>query len=84
VISISIDDAEGRSEMVKFLKSAKPGFPVVHDVNEAAKKAFGVEGIPMNVAVDRTGKVVAIASGDAAELDRAAAALAKSRVSVRP
>jgi hypothetical protein len=85
VISISIDDnaADSKAAMRGFLSKAKPSFTVLHDPNEAAKRAFGVEGIPMNVALDRNGKIIAIAGGDAAALDRAAAALAKSARAAR-
>jgi hypothetical protein len=56
---------------------------VTHDPREAAKRAFGVEGIPMNVALDAKGTIIAIAGGDAAALDRAAAALARSARAAR-
>lgn len=83
MISISIDNPEDRGEIVKFLRKAKPSFTVVHDASEAARKAFGVEPIPVNVALDATGKIVAVASGDAGELDRAVALLAKPRRAAR-
>lgn len=69
--------------MRSFLQKAKPGFPVLHDPKEAAKKAFGVESIPMNVALDASGRIVATAGGDARALDRAMAALAKGRRAAR-
>jgi hypothetical protein len=79
VISISVDEGTAaRPAIVKFIKQAKPSFTVVHDPTLVAQKAFGVEGIPMNVAVDRSGKIIAIAGGDEKELQQAMAALAKA------
>ena len=78
MISISIDDEESREEIRKFLRQAKPSFTVLHDPKGVAQRAFGVEGIPMNVALDARGRIIAIAGGDSAALDRAAAALARS------
>lgn len=72
-----------RPEIVKFIKKVKPSFTVLHDPTLVAQKAFGVEGIPMNVALDRTGKIIALAGGDEEELKRAMAALAKSAPSPR-
>jgi len=80
VISISIDDSapDSKAGIGSFLKKAKPSFTVLHDPKEAAKRAFGIEAIPMNVALDASGKIIATAGGDAAALDRAMAALARS------
>jgi hypothetical protein len=80
VISISIDEgAAARPAILKFLKKAKPSFAVVHDPTLAAEKAFDLGGmIPMNVALDRSGKIIAVASDDKKELEQAMAALAKS------
>ena len=64
---------------MKFIGKAKPSFTVVHDAREAAKRAFGVEGIPMNVALDASGRIIAVAGGDAGELERAVATLAKTK-----
>jgi hypothetical protein len=83
VISISIDDMQSRSEIESFLRQAKPSFTVIHDPKGAAQRAFGVEPIPMNVALDAGGKIIATAGGDPAELDRAVAALAKSARAAR-
>lgn len=85
MISISIDDAapDSKSAMKSFLKKAKPTFTVLHDPKESAKSAFGVVGIPMNVALDARGKIVAIAGGDSAALDRAIAMLARSARAAR-
>jgi hypothetical protein len=85
VISISIDDAapDSKSAIRSFLKKAKPSFTVIHDPKESAKRAFGVVGIPMNVALDASGKVVAIAGGDSAALDRAMATLGRSARAAR-
>lgn len=84
MISISVDEGLApRPEIVKFIKKVKPSFTVLHDPTLVAQKAFGVEGIPMNVALDRTGKIIALAGGDEEELKRAMAALAKSAPSPR-
>jgi hypothetical protein len=84
VISISVDEGlAARPEIVKFIKKAKPTFTVLHDPTLVAQRAFGVEGIPMNVALDRTGKIIALAGGDEEELKRAMAALARSAPSHR-
>jgi hypothetical protein len=67
-----------RPEILKFIKKVKPSFTVLHDPRLVAQKAFGVEGIPMNVALDGTGKIIALAGGDEEELKRAMATLARS------
>jgi hypothetical protein len=80
VISISIDDdaADSKAAIRSFLKKAKPSFTVLHDPKTVSQRAFGVEGIPMNVALDGSGKIIATAGGDAGALDRAMAALART------
>jgi hypothetical protein len=84
VISISVDEGlAARPEILKFIKKAKPSFTVLHDPTLVAQKAFGVEGIPMNVALDRTGKIIALAGGDEEELKHAMAALARTGPSQR-
>jgi hypothetical protein len=68
-----------RPAIVKFLQKAKPSFTVVHDPTSVTEKAFDLGGmIPMNIALDRTGKIVATAGGDEKELEQAMATLAKS------
>jgi len=47
-----------------------PGFPVVHDPRAKAAELLGMTGgIPYNVVLDRSGRVVGSAS-DVAELDK--------------
>jgi hypothetical protein len=82
VISISLDSPEDRPAIQQFLKKAKPSFQVLHDTKEAAKKAFRIEGLPMNVALDASGKIVAIASEES-QLDGAVAAIAKGAKAAR-
>jgi hypothetical protein len=85
VISISIDDgaADSKAAIKSFLKKAKPSFTVLHDPKAVSQQAFGVVGIPMNVALDASGKIVATAGGDAAALDRAVATLARGARAAR-
>jgi hypothetical protein len=51
-----------------------PGFPIVHDPEQSAAKTYGVEAIPANVVVDRSGKVIGSAS-DVEELKKLVAKL---------
>ena len=71
MLSVSVDEGDGeRSKVVAFNKEMKPGFPVLHDPNGTAAKAFGLEeGIPYNVVLDRTGKVIGTTS-DVEELKK--------------
>jgi alkyl hydroperoxide reductase subunit AhpC len=55
-------------------------FPVVHDSTGEIARRYGVSSIPLNVIIDRQGKVVeALIGGDAAALKSAAARLARPR-----
>ena len=64
VLSVSVDEGDGeRPKVVAWNKEMKPGFPVLHDPDGSAAKAFGLtEGIPYNVVVDRSGKVIGTTS----------------------
>jgi len=66
VISISVDEGDAeRPKVAKWAKEMKSGFIIVHDPNLASAKAFQLEeGIPYNVVLDRSGKVVGTNAGD--------------------
>ena len=44
-------------------KEFKVGFPILFDPTMKIANAYEVEGIPLNVAIDRNGKVVQIVEG---------------------
>lgn len=78
-----MDDLETRGEAIRKLKSIKPPFPVYHDATGAVKKSFKVEGLPLNVALDATGKIVAVDQGDPGGLEQVVAAALKGAKPVR-
>lgn len=58
----------------------KAGFPILFDPKMTIMKAYGVEGIPVNVAIDRNGKVVRVIEGaDPKALDAAVKQLVAKR-----
>jgi hypothetical protein len=64
---------EGNSErpkVVAWSKKMHPGFPVLHDPESKAAEQLGMTGgIPYNLVLDRSGRVVGSAS-DVEELDK--------------
>jgi hypothetical protein len=66
----------------KWEAEMKPGFPVVHDKTGEAAMVFDIqEGIPHNVVVDRTGKVLGTVGADIPALEKL---VAKAVPATRP
>ena len=61
-------------------KQFKAGFPFVFDPKMTIAKAYGVEGIPVNVAIDRNGRVLKVIEGaDTEALEAVARQLAAGK-----
>ena len=76
MISVSVDEDGKKAGGPARQIGAK--FPVIHDASGDIARRYGVSTIPLNVVIDRQGKVVdALIGGDAAALKSAAARLAR-------
>ena len=61
-------------------KEFKAGFPILFDPKMTIMKAYDVEGIPVNVAIDRNGRVVKVIEGaNTAALDAVVRQMAAKR-----
>jgi peroxiredoxin len=62
-----------RDAAAKWKKDFKAPFPILFDPRMTISNRYQVEVLPLNVAIDKTGKVVKVIEGvDAAALDAAA------------
>jgi len=65
-----MDEGDGeRPKVIEWAKQMKSGFTIVHDPTGATAGPFQMQaGIPYNVVLDRSGKVVGTTTGDIAAL----------------
>jgi peroxiredoxin len=76
-VVVGVNTSEHRGEdpfrMAKaFQEQHKLTYPVLVDADGKVGEAFGVQGLPANVIIDREGKVHAIVTGfDPVEIDKA-------------
>ena len=76
VISVPLE--RDRAAAAQWKKDFKPGFPILYDPKMTISQAYEVEAIPLNVAIDRNGKVVKVIEGaDTAALDAVVKQMAK-------
>ncbi len=69
-----------RNEAAKWKKDFKAPFPILFDPKGAIGEKYQVEVIPLNVAIDKTGRVVAVIEGvDTAALDAAVRKIAAKK-----
>ena len=69
---IAIPMERDRAAAGQWKKDFKVGFPILFDPKMNIANAYEVEGIPLNIAIDRNGKVVKVVEGyNTAALDAA-------------
>ena len=69
-----------RNAAAQWKKDFKAPFPILFDPQMIIVQKYQVEGTPLNVAIDKTGKVVKVIEGvDAAALDAAAKKIAAKK-----
>jgi len=68
-VGINTSDQPGRGRAWALSKGLT--FPIVHDDDDSAARAYGVDSLPTLVVISRTGKIIATRTGvtDDAELD---------------
>ncbi len=68
---VSVSSDESLTEASSFAKEIRATFPVIHDPKSTVTNRFGVVGIPANVVIDRSGKVLDSVEGpDVARLEK--------------
>ncbi len=78
VISIPLE--RDRAAAGQWKKEFKVGFPILFDPKMNIARAYGVEAIPLNVAIDKNGKVVKVIEGaNVAALDAAVKQIATKK-----
>jgi cytochrome c biogenesis protein CcmG, thiol:disulfide interchange protein DsbE len=73
VAIVGVDtDTPGQGDPREFARRLGLSYPIVHDIEGDATRAYGIEGLPTLVVVSPLGRVVAVRSGetDDRELDR--------------
>ncbi len=72
---ISVASDQSKADAGLFAKEVKATFPVVHDPKGLVFSKYGIEAIPVNVIVNRQGKVTRVIVGaDTQAMDAAVAA----------
>ena len=75
---------QSRAAAAKWKEEFKAPFPVLFDPRMTIAQAYGVEGIPFNVVIDRKGKLVQIIEGaDTKALDTAVKQVAARKPSAK-
>ncbi len=76
VLSVPLESTLAAASQWK--KDFKPGFPILFDPKMTIVNAYGVEGLPTNIAIDRNGKIVQVlVGGDSAALEAVVKRMAK-------
>ena len=60
---ISVPIERTRTAAAQWKKDFKAGFPFVYDPKGTIADAYEVEGIPLNIAIDRNGRVIQVIEG---------------------
>jgi thiol-disulfide isomerase/thioredoxin len=67
VIGVNTSDEAGNA--APFAKQLHLTFPIAYDEGQRVAAAFGVEGLPTLVVISKTGKVLAVRSGETSDSD---------------
>jgi thiol-disulfide isomerase/thioredoxin len=67
VIGVNTSDEAGNA--APFAKSLHLTFPIAYDEGQRVASAFGVDGLPTLVVISKTGKVLAVRTGETSDSD---------------
>lgn len=77
LVGISVDEDLGPARLKAAVAKLKIGYPVLHDEQDTASNAYGVDGIPVTFVLDKARNIRAVIHG-ATTKDRLAAAVARA------